>query len=67
MSGYSMCIYVFCMHHSTRFWYKRRGSAVINIDTISYFLLQTLVGEQINTLLGEIVQYPIEISSTERG
>ena len=34
------------MLHSTRFWFKRRGFAVINIDIISYLVVknQTLVG-----------------------
>ena len=32
MSSYGMCPYVLCILHSTRFWYKRRGFAVINID-----------------------------------
>ena len=53
MSSYSRCPYVvvFCIHHSTRFWFKRRGFAVINIDIISYFVVkkhdtsfQTLLG-----------------------
>ena len=35
MSSYGMCPYVLCILHSTRFWYKRRGFAVINIDIIS--------------------------------
>ena len=41
----------FCILHRTRFWYKRRGFAVINIDIISYFVVkkhdtsfQTLLG-----------------------
>ena len=39
----------FCMLHSTRFWFKRRGFAVINIDIISYLVVkntsfQTLLG-----------------------
>ena len=34
MSSYGMCPYVLCILHSTRFWYKHRGFAVINIDII---------------------------------
>ena len=41
MSGYSMCPYVFCIPHSTRFWFKRHGFAMINIDIISYFVVKT--------------------------
>ena len=51
MSSYGMCPYVLCILHSTRFWYKRRGFAVINIDIISYLVVkkrdtsfQTLLG-----------------------
>ena len=50
MSSYSMCPYVFCILHSTRFWFKRRGF-MINIDIISYLVVkkrdtsfQTLLG-----------------------
>ena len=39
MSSYSMCPYVFCILHSTPFWFKRRGFAVINIDIISYLVV----------------------------
>ena len=41
MSSYGMCPYVLCILHSTRFWYKRRGFAVINIDIISYLVVKT--------------------------
>ena len=41
MSSYGMCPYVLCIPHSTRFWYKRRGCAVINIDIISYLVVKT--------------------------
>ena len=41
MSTYGMCPYVFFILHSTRFSYKRRGFAVINIDIINYLLLKT--------------------------
>ena len=37
MSSYGMCPYVLCILHSTRFWYKSRGFAVINIDIITVF------------------------------
>ena len=39
MSSYGMCPYVFCILHSTRFWVKRRGFAVINIVIISYLVV----------------------------
>ena len=38
-----MCPYVFCILHSTRFWYKRRCFAVINIDIISYLVVQNVI------------------------
>ena len=41
MSSYSMCPYAFCILHSIRFGFKRRGFAVINIDIISYFVVKT--------------------------
>ena len=37
MSSNSMCPYVFCILHSTRFWFKRRGFAVVNIDIYQLF------------------------------
>ena len=40
MSSYSMCPYVFCILNSTRFWFKRRGFAVITIDIISYLVVK---------------------------
>ena len=43
MSSYSMCPYVLCILHSTRFWYKRRGFAVINIDNISYWVVKNMI------------------------
>ena len=43
MSSYGMCPYVLCMLHSTRFWYKRRGFAVMNIDIISYLVVKNLI------------------------
>ena len=43
MSSYSMCPYVFCILHSTRFWFKRRGFAVINIDIISYLVVKNVI------------------------
>ena len=43
MSSYGMCPYVLCILHSTRFWYKRRGFAVINIDIISYFAVKNVI------------------------
>ena len=42
MSSYSMCPYILCILHSTRFWYKRRGFAVINIDIISYLVVNNV-------------------------
>ena len=46
MSSYSMCRYVFCLLHSTRFRFKRRCFAVINIAIIIYLVVkfQTLLG-----------------------
>ena len=43
MSSYGMCPYVLCILHSTRFWYKRRGFAVINIDIISYLVVKNVI------------------------
>ena len=51
ISGLWGCIYeylqyvllCFCVHHSTCFWYKRRGFAVINIDIISYFVVKNMI------------------------
>ena len=43
MSSYCMCPYVLCILHSTRFWYKRRGFAVINIDIISYWVVKNMI------------------------
>ena len=43
MSSCGMCPYVLCILHSTRFWYKCRGSAVINIDIISYLLVNNVI------------------------
>ena len=43
MSIYSMCPYVFCIIHSTRFWFKGRGFAVINIDIISYLVVKNVI------------------------
>ena len=43
MSSYGMCPYVFGILHSTRFWYKRRGFAVINIDIISYLVVKNVI------------------------
>ena len=42
MSRYGTCPYVLCILHSTRFWYKRRGFAVINID-ISYLVVKNVI------------------------
>ena len=40
MSSYGMCPYVvFCILHRTRFWFKRCGFAVININIISYLVV----------------------------
>ena len=38
-----MCPYVLCILHSARFWYKRRGLAVINIDIISYLVVKNVI------------------------
>ena len=43
MSSYSMCPYVFCILHSTCFWFKRRGFAVINIDIISNSVVKNMI------------------------
>ena len=43
MSSYGMCPYVLCILHSTRFLYKRRGFAVINIDIISYLVVKNVI------------------------
>ena len=40
MSSYGMCPYVFCILHSKRFWYKRRGFAVTNINIIRYLVVK---------------------------
>ena len=43
MSSYGICPYVFGILHSTRFLYKRRGFAVINIDIISYLVVKNVI------------------------
>ena len=43
MSSYGMCPYVFCKLYSTRFWFKGRGFAVINIDIISYLVVKNVI------------------------
>ena len=46
MSSYGMCPYVFCVFcilHSTRFWFKRHVLAVININFISYFVVKNII------------------------
>ena len=43
MSSYGICPYVLCILHSTRFWYKRRGFAVINIDIISCWVVKNMI------------------------
>ena len=43
MSSNSMCPYVFCLLHSTRFWCKRGGFAVKNIDIISYLVVKNVI------------------------
>ena len=43
MSSYGMCPYVLCIFHRTRFWNKRRGFAVINIDIISYLVVKNVI------------------------
>ena len=43
MSSYGMCPYVLCILHSTRFWYKRRAFAMINIDIISYLVKNVIL------------------------
>ena len=43
MSSYGMCPYVLYILHSTCFWYKRCGFAVINIDIISYLVAKNVI------------------------
>ena len=43
MSSYGMYPYVLRILHSTRFWYKCRGFAVINIDIISYLVVKNVI------------------------
>ena len=43
MSSYGMCLYVMWILHSTRFWYRHRGFAVINIDIISYLVVKNVI------------------------
>ena len=43
MSSYGMCPYVLCILHSTRFWYKRPGFPVINIDIITYLVVKNVI------------------------
>ena len=43
MSSYGMFPYVLCILHSTRFCYKHRGFAVINIDIISYLVVKNVI------------------------
>ena len=43
MRSYGMCPYVFCLLHSTRFWFKRHGFAVINIDIFSYLVVKNVI------------------------
>ena len=33
----------FCILHSTSFWFKRRGFAVINIDIINYLVVKNVI------------------------
>ena len=33
----------FCILHSTRFWFKCRGFAVINNDIISYLVVKNVI------------------------
>ena len=42
MSSYGMCPN-FCIVHSTSFWLKRCGFAVINIDIISYLVVKNVI------------------------
>ena len=43
MSSYGMCPNVFCILHSTRFWFTRRGFAVISIDIISNLVAKNVI------------------------
>ena len=43
MSCFGMYPYVLCILHSTHFWYKGRGFAVINIDIISYLVVKNVI------------------------
>ena len=42
MSSYGMCPYVLGILHRTRFWYKRCGFAVININIISFLVVKNV-------------------------
>ena len=43
MSSYGMCPYVLCILHSTRFRYKRRGLALVNIIIFSYLVVKNVI------------------------
>ena len=51
MSSYGMCHYVFCILHSTRYWYKRPGFPVINIDIISSLVVKNFVSDPVGCTL----------------
>ena len=38
-----MCPYVLCILHSTHFWFKCCGFAVLNIDIISYLVVKNVI------------------------
>ena len=57
MSNYGMCPYVLYILHSTRFWYKRRGFAVININIISYLVDTSIVRSNQETKITPVPCY----------
>ena len=59
MSSYGMCPYVFCILHSTRFWYKRCGFTVINIDIISYLVDKNVILRFISLNI-DIISYLVD-------
>ena len=43
MRSCGMCPYALCILNSTRFWYKRPGLDVINIDNFSYLVVKNVI------------------------
>ena len=58
---------LFCILHSTRFWFKRRGFAVINIDIISYLVVKKR-DTSFQTMLGVpcLVAVPLSLKCERR-